>query len=350
MSEMVVLRCIMKPLFLEVKTICIKSRDPSLTLEGLIYAQSRLAPGHSTLPVLAAKQASVEAGIGGEERVAEVFRTSFFSFDQHTFHDLSPSSREKFQMDTFVMTPWFGAIFEVKNIGGVLEFKENPPQLIRTKEDGHKDGFESPVVQLERNHELFTEWLRSRNVLLPVYGAVVLAYPKQIVAVPPAKTKILFPNLIPSYLKSIQHPSKRLDTETFQWLSSELLTSHRPFIPNPISEAYNIPLRDFIPGMRCGACGRIGMTKQPRTWYCPFCKATDHLAHEKNLREWFLVFKRTITNKECREFFGVDDIQLAKRILGSMNLQSNGTFRNRSYTMDLSNIEVNQYRGTTLFS
>ena len=68
------------------------------------------------MPVLAAKQSSVEAGIGGEERVAEVFRKQTFPFEHHVFHDLSPLSSEQFQVDTYFMTPWYGLVFEVKNI------------------------------------------------------------------------------------------------------------------------------------------------------------------------------------------------------------------------------------------
>jgi hypothetical protein len=308
-----------------------------LKLEGLIAAQNRLSAGHPMLPVLAAKQASVEAGIGGEERVAEIFRRHSFSFDHHIFHDLSPSSDEKFQIDTFVMTPWFVGILEVKNIGGILEFKDNPPQLVRTRDNGQKDGFESPVVQLERNCELLSGWLRSRNIYLPIYGAVVLAYPKQIVAVPPAKTTLLFPNLIPSYIKNIPQQAKKLDKDTFNWLSAELVNNHHPFIPKPISETYKIPFSDFQTGVRCDTCGWIGMVKMARTWYCPKCKVKNNMAHQKTLREWFLIFKRSITNRECREFLHVDDIQVAKRILQSMNWQSKGTFRNRSYLIDLNN-------------
>lgn len=302
-----------------------------MTLEGLISAQNRLSAGHPILPVLSAKQSSVEAGIGGEERVAEIFRKHSFSFEHHIFHDLSPCSNDKFQIDTFAMTPGFGVVLEVKNIGGVLEFKDNPPQLIRTKENGHKDGFESPVVQLERNSELLNEWLRSRNIHLPIYGAVVLAYPKQIVAVPPAKTKILFPNLIPTYIKSIPQKTKKLDPDTFQWISAELMNSHQLYIPKPISEAYDIPFGDFQPGVRCKTCGRIGMIKLPRTWLCPKCKATDNMAYQRDLLEWLLLFKQHITNRECREFLQIGDIHTATRILRSMNLESEGTFRNRSY-------------------
>ncbi|MDR4950147.1 nuclease-related domain-containing protein [Neobacillus cucumis] len=304
-----------------------------MKLEGLISAQRRLPGVHSALPLLASKQASIEAGIGGEERVAEVLRKYSFPFDHHIFHDLSPSKVENFQVDTFTLSPWFGAVLEVKNIGGTLEFKDNPPQLIRTREDGHKDGYENPVVQLERNYELMSDWLRSRNIKIPLYGAIVLAYPKQMVAVPPKKTKILFPNLVPSYLESIPRVEQKLDLEAFHWLSTELLNSHQMYIPKPICESYHIPFGDFKPGVWCLLCRRIGMVKTPRTWVCPFCNAKDHLAHERTLREWFLIHKRSITNRECREFLGVD-IYTANRILNSMNLHSEGKYRYRAYTMD----------------
>lgn len=267
-----------------------------------------------------------------------MFRKCRFLFDHYVFHDLSPTS--DFQIDSYVMTPWYSVVLEVKNISDVLEFKDNPPQLIRTREDGHRDGFESPVVQLERNCDLLSEWLRNRGIHLPIYGAVVLAYPKQIVAVPPVRTKLLFPSLIPSYIRSIPQQGVKLDTATFNWLSGELLNSHQPFIPKPICESYGIPFGDFQPGVRCITCGRIGMIKLPRTWCCPYCGAHDHMAHERTLLEWFLIYKKSITNKECREFLGVD-IHTAKRILKSMNLKSEGKNRYRTYIMDFNQFNRN---------
>jgi hypothetical protein len=61
----------------------------------------------------------------------------------------------------------------------------------------------------------------------------------------------------------------------------------------------------------------------------------NHLAHRGALVEWFLVVKRTITNRECREFLGVD-IYTANRILNSMDLVSQGTYKDRIYKMGLS--------------
>ncbi|MFP7298498.1 nuclease-related domain-containing protein [Neobacillus niacini] len=310
-----------------------KERSDSLTLKGLIAAQGRLPAAHPMFSTLLSKQQSIEAGIGGEQRVAEVLQKYRFPFKNNIFHDLSLSSDTYFQMDHFFKTPHFGVIFETKNLAGSLEFRENPPQLVQKREDGQIKYYESPVVQLERNLELMSAWLSQRDIDLPLYGAIVLAYPKQHVEIPPANTKVLFPNLIPPFIKSLPQEGKGLDPSVFQRLSKELLKSHRTYIPKPICESYQIPVGDIQPGVRCAACGKIGMTKLPRTWHCPSCKVNNHLAHQAALVEWFLVVKSSITNRECREFLGVD-IHTATRILQSMPLQKIGTFRNRSYILD----------------
>ncbi|MFB3169806.1 nuclease-related domain-containing protein [Neobacillus sp. 179-C4.2 HS] len=310
-----------------------KERSDSLTLMGLIAAQSRLPDKHPMISVIASKQSILEAGIGGEQQVADVLGRYRFPFRNNIFHDLSLSSDTYFQIDHLLKTPHYGVVLETKNLAGSLEFRDNPPQLIQKREDGQIKYYESPVVQLERNIELFSAWLSERNIDLPLYGAIVLAYPKQHVDIPPADTKILFPNLVPPFIKSLPREGKGLDTSTFNWLSSELLRCHQTYIPKPVCESYQIPVSAIKPGVRCEACGKLGMIKIPRTWHCRFCKVNNHLAHRRALVEWLLVVKRTITNGECREFLGVD-IHTATRILQSLPLRSNGTFRNKSYLLD----------------
>jgi hypothetical protein len=320
---------------MEVKYISSKERSDSLTLRGLIAAQGRIPANHPMISVLASKQSSVEAGIGGEQQVAEVLDRYKFPFRNNIFHDLSLSSDSYFQIDHLLKTPHYGVILETKNMAGSLEFRDNPPQLIQKREDGQIKYYESPIVQLERNIELFSVWLEERDIDLPLYGAIVLAYPKQHVEIPPANTKILFPNLIPPFIKSLSQQGKRLDTSTFNRLSGEILRCHQTYIPKPICESYQVPTSDIQPGVRCEACGKIGMKKLPRTWHCPVCKVNNHLAHRGTLIEWFLVVKRTITNRECREFLQINDKFTANRILQSMNLNSRGTYRDRTYFMDL---------------
>ncbi|MFD2442456.1 nuclease-related domain-containing protein [Bacillus sp. CGMCC 1.16607] len=310
-----------------------KDIDPSLVLQGLESVQNRLREGHPLLDHFSVKYSNKLAGIGGEERVADEFRKHSFSIDHRIYHDLSLSSSSPFQMDNFFLTHYYGIIFEVKNISGKLRFLDNPAQLIQIKDGEQERGLDSPAAQVERNRELLDIWLKSRNIHLPVYGVVVLAYPKQIVEKAPAKTKVLFPNLIAPFIRNIPQKQTKLDNDTFHWLASELLNNHIMHVPDPICSTYQISKSDILTGVRCELCGHIGMEKTTRSWYCSKCKTSDPLAYQKAIKEWFLLIGRNITNADCREFLHVDK-HTATRILKRMNLQSEGSYKDRTYSMN----------------
>jgi hypothetical protein len=82
-----------------------KERSDSLTLKGLIAAQSRISITHPTVSVLASKQFMIEAGIGGEQQVAEVLQRYTFPFKNNIFHDLSLSSDTTFKWTIFSKHP-----------------------------------------------------------------------------------------------------------------------------------------------------------------------------------------------------------------------------------------------------
>ncbi|WP_235864066.1 nuclease-related domain-containing protein [Sutcliffiella halmapala] len=311
-----------------------KIREESFNLEALTAACTRLSKNDPLYPLISAKQLSLEAGIAGEDRVAEILRQISFPMEHRIFHDLTLKASETFQIDSLLITQAFSLIFEVKNISGKLTFKEDPPQLIRVKENAQIDGFDSPAAQVERNVELFQEWLQQRGINIPVFGVVVLAYPKQIVDVAPKKTKVLFPKLIPTYIKKFYPLPKKFDSKTLDTITAKLIQAHQPFIPNPICQTYNIPKTVFQTGVLCTFCGKFGMTKIKKSWQCPSCKETDRLAHQKDIRVWFLLIGRKMTNSDCREFLRVDDPPTAYRLLQSMKLQGIGVFKKRIYYMD----------------
>ncbi|MCR2822271.1 nuclease-related domain-containing protein [Lederbergia panacisoli] len=289
---------------------------------------------HLLFPSISSKILSVEAGIAGEDRVADVILRNSFSIDHRIFHDLSLTTSAQLQIDTLFLSRLFALILEVKNISGILEFRENPRQLIRIRKDGTVDGFECPAAQVERNVILFKEFLNEAGIDIPVIGVVVLAYPKQIVKVAPKHTKVLFPNLVPQYIQSLYPLPHKIDVRTLDWLTSQLLDSHQPYIPNPVCETYGIPKGDFKSGVMCQICDDIGMVKVFRSWYCPNCKNFDRLAHQQAIKEWFLLFGRKMSNKDCRDFLNIDDIKSTNRILQTMNLESHGKNRYRTYSMD----------------
>lgn len=293
----------------------------------------RLPSQHEAIPVMRSKHAAVQAGFGGEQELDKVFESYAFSMKHGIFHDLSLASSTYFQVDTLFITPWYAVLFEVKNIAGELTVTKNPPQLIRVLDSGQVSGYKSPIAQLESNCELFQDWLHSRNISLPVYGAVVLAYAKQRIEVFDTNIPVLFPSAVPSFIRKLPTTSPLLDDETFADLMTQLRGSHREFIPSPICETYKIQRNDIRTGVICPGCGFVGMDKYMGGWRCLSCGGTSRDAHRQAIRDWFLLFGGGMRNKDCREFLRVDRQQTAHRLLASMELEVDGAKRNRSYIM-----------------
>ncbi|MET3698858.1 nuclease-like protein [Bacillus oleivorans] len=310
-------------------------------MDSLSAAICRLPDTHPKYKILLDRYAALDSGIGGEKRVEDTLRYAPFSFDTRIFFDLHLFLSEYFQLDVTIITPSYVLVLEVKNISGILTFNDDP-HLIRTNPDGSKDGFDSPVSQLERNCELFSTWLMKRGIDLPVIGAIVSAYPKQIVEKSPAAATILYPKLIPAFIKKLleEHKSKSIDNKTFQWITSEIKKSHSIYVPNPLANTNGISKKDFQTGVKCAKCGVFGMRKHLKKWVCESCGYKSRVAHYQAVKEWFLLFGGKMTNRDCREFLGVDNIHAATRILKGMELKQEGSFRNRVYWMDLRSLKI----------
>ncbi|VEF48625.1 nerd domain-containing protein [Bacillus freudenreichii] len=302
-------------------------------MAGIQASIKRLHPKHEAIPILSAKEFSLEAGIAGEAKLAEVLSKHSFPFEHRILHDLSLFSASSFQIDSLFVTRFYSIAFEVKNISGRLEFKDNPPQLVRTRETGEVDGFESPAAQVERIGDLLEAWFKEHGINIPVYRVVVLAYPKQIVDRAPAKTPVLFPTHIPQFIRDLPRKQPILDYRTFNWLGKKLVATHHYYIPRPVCDSYHIRRRDIRTGVICPSCSAIGMVKISRSWRCNSCKCLDHKAHERGIRDWFLIMGREMTNRNCRDFLKVDS-DTAYRVLKSMGLKSIGSCRYRRYSFN----------------
>ena len=51
--------------------------------------------------------------------------------------------------------------------------------------------------------ELLQDWFHSRNISLPIYGVVILAFPKKDVELFNTEIQFLYPSGIPSYIRSL---------------------------------------------------------------------------------------------------------------------------------------------------
>lgn len=294
---------------------------------------SRIETTHEKYSVLKNQHASRTAGLAGEEKMDQIFQNYKFSMKHKIINGISLTSSTSFQIDTLFITPSFAIVFESKNLAGSIKVKNNPPLLLQTLDNGQIRSFISPVSQIQSNMELLQDWFHSRNISIPVYGAVILAFPKKNVELFETDIRFLFPSGIPSYIRSLPTAPQLLDEKTFSLIVKDLINSDKYFIPQPICTTFSIQKSDVSTGVACLSCHFLGMTKYGGGWRCPMCLITSPHAHRQAIRDWFLLFGGKITNKDCREFLNIPQRQTATRILQSMQLHTEGEKRNRTYAM-----------------
>lgn len=316
-------------------SIIIKQRSEPFILEGLRAALARINPNHEKFLTLKNTYASRSAGFVGEERVDQIFQNYSFPMKHRVFNGLSLTSSTHFQVDTLFITPAFAVIFETKNLAGKIKIKKIPPQLVQTLDGGETRGFASPVSQIHSNMELLQDWFHSRNISLPVYGAIVMAFPKKEIELLDTDIQFLYPSGIPSFIRKLPTVPQLLDEKSFYLIVRDLIQSDTEYIPQPICSTYSIPKSDIFTGVACPSCNLLGMLKYKGGWRCLACSHKSLDAHTQAIRDWFLLFGGKMTNQDCRNFLEIPRHDTATRVLQSMELEIEGAKRNRTYSMKI---------------
>lgn len=320
----------------EEKVVIKKERRSTHLLEAHYAADRRLSDLHPISSIVKSKIAALKAGLGGEQQLDQIMKNYKFPLRYHVFNDLSLTSSTHFQIDTLFVTPSYAIVFEVKNIAGALTLIENPPQMVRTLDTGQVNGFRSPIDQVQNSCELLQDWLHSRQISLPIYGVVVLAYAKNPVNLFDTPIRFLYPTAVPRYIRSLPTDPQLLNDASFEMLSDDLLKGHQEFIPSSICSNYLIEKNEIKTGVHCVSCGFFGMEKYTGGWRCGNCRKTSRDAHEQAFMDWFHLFGGEMSNNDCRAFLHIDRQQTAYRLMKKMNMDTSGSFRNRMYTLNLS--------------
>lgn len=278
---------------------------------------------------------TMQAGQNGEKRLAHIFSHYTWDFHHQVVFDVNLQAGGKFQTDCVVITGKCVYVLESKNISGALRFEQNPQRLVRERESGTVDVFESPEVQVERNVMLLERWLAEHGICLPVIGAIVFTsavHPHVIVG--PKSIPSLFPKTIPVFLQQAWAATSReyLTCEEIDKVAALLekqRTLHK-YHPYPLTKRMNLTVGHIRPGVYCLNC-RIVMRLVKKAWSCPSCACVEHDAHVRTLKEWFMFVKNTLTNAEACWFLQVGDRHRMKRLLKSAELIVEGTKKGTVY-------------------
>ena len=311
----------------------IKKRGIDHHLEGLQALFKRLPESHPLKDTIDKKIGMKIAGIRGESKLVKVFENYTFLDEIYILHDLSFYSTGRAQIDCLVITPNFALILEVKNIAGEMSFLMGTGQISRVLDNGQIDHFESPMVQIDRNSDLLFDLFRLKDIHMPILGAVVLSNSTQKVNVQPNQYPVLFLGEIPSFIKRQIKNQTVIEPNQAKIIAEMLVNEHRPFNPFPICDRWHVDTACLKKGVFCTKCSDGMMKRRFRTWICEACFQRDPYAHIQAIKEWFMLVGGQITNKECREFLGVQSHQLVSRLLKEMNLIIEGKGNRTTYKM-----------------
>ncbi|AQQ53951.1 nuclease-related domain-containing protein [Planococcus lenghuensis] len=275
---------------------------------------------------------SVCAGVGGEERFDYYMEQCEPKFPHLILHDVSLESVFPFQLDSVMITPWCIYVFEVKNLGGRTQIRQNPQQAVQLKEDGSRAGIKSPLEQMETHSWLFEEWLMRHKLIVPLRSILVFSYAKQIPENIPSSQVVLFSHQLPLFMSRLAEEAWMMHPAEMQKIADELIRFHRPFVHPPFHLDKRFPISRMKTGVWCNACGRLGMKRLHGCWICG-CGAKEKAAHERTVRDWLLITGEPITNRDAREMLGLTSVHAAGRLLRSMDLERIGTFRDSKYLL-----------------
>ncbi|WP_144512424.1 nuclease-related domain-containing protein [Bacillus sp. FJAT-22090] len=311
----------------------VKKYSKSIHIEAMKLLIRRLHTSHSLYEKVMTAIHAATAGEFGEEMVFRELERMRLPYKYHVYHKLLLHSERSFELDILLITPFGAVIFEVKNITGEIEFQENPSQIIQRKENGEINKYPCPVTQLKGYKAELAHFFNDHNISIPIYGAIVFASHKSYVRVSNNQARILYKNEIIPYLLQLQKKSPILNDEEMENVKNILLNKNTPFTYFPLTKYFSINPNELLRGVECPECHYVGMRKIKRTWECPKCGQKDIHAYKEALASYFLIYKNSITNKECRDFLKLNNRHEATRILSNENLIKVGNKKSTYYKM-----------------
>ncbi|MFF2753429.1 nuclease-related domain-containing protein [Psychrobacillus sp. NPDC058041] len=307
-----------------------KKYSASLYVKALHSLHKRMSRNHPKYSMIKDEYYQKLAGDIGEEVVMKMMEQLKLPYKFYVFHNLSLYAESLFQVDILLVTQYYALVLEVKNIKGEITFTDQ--QMQRKLDTNETHSFESPVLQLEEYVYQLNLLFKAIGFNLPIYSAIVFAFPTSYIKVPPANKTILFRRGIKPYIRNIKADSPYINEIQLDSLKNYLLNANTDFQPFPLTEYYGIDPDAILKGVECNQCGLIGMKKLPHNWFCPRCKIYHRKAHEQTLDEYFLIYKSTMSNIECQHFLKLNNKHEATRILKNSMLIKTGQSRNTKYS------------------
>jgi Nuclease-related domain. len=308
------------------------------------YLFKRLIASSPQKKAVEAQLARYMSGYRGEAALG--YPLHFVPHEHLLFHNLRfPDGTNFFQLDFLVLTRAYLLTLEVKNLKGKITM--NGHQLIRSLND-EEEAFPDPVIQSLRHQCQLNDWLSRKNFGgLPVHSLVVFGAKSVLKFEDKTRSvQCAMPDAVPFHIANL---SDRLQKDVLSesecgQLKHLLLADHQPLEFDLLNRA-KVSRSELIRGVLCPACGHFSVIRSHGTWLCMSCAHRSKKIGTDALIEYRHLLGSSITNRSCRDFFGLDSDSIARKLLTAHHLPFTGSTRDRVYLINDQALEQLKKRG-----
>ena len=269
-----------------------------------------------------------QAGLAGELKMQRTIADYHFPDPYKIFYNFECLNEKGFshQIDALIITTRFLLVVEVKQISGTLFYKPAFHEFARQTEEGVIENFKNPFDQAYR-HQLYISYLLSKwGISLPVLYIVINANLRTKLDSSLNGYPIIHLSGLPKFLEKLYETNGE-STVNLMDLERKLVSISRRL---PYSK--NVERDRLRNGVLCQKCDfQHVMNYHHGLWSCPHCGVKSKEAIFLALHQYRLLIGDRITNRELREFVGIDCKAVTSKLLKRLKFEQFGKGRGVYY-------------------
>ena len=270
----------------------------------------------------------VQAGIAGELKMQRTLADYHFVGPYKIFYNFECINEKGFshEIDALIITTRFLLVVEVKQISGTLFYKPAFHEFARQTEEGLLENFSNPFDQAYR-HKLFLSRLLSKwRIQLPVLFIVVNANIRTKLDSSLDGSPIIHLSGLPKFLEKLYQNYAETKLDLVELERKLMAIACRL----PISK--NVQRDRIRNGVLCKKCEfHHVMYYYHGLWICPRCGEKSKKALFLALHQYRVLIGDHITNRELREFVGINCKAVTSKLLKRLKFEQFGKGRGVYY-------------------
>ncbi|MFC5604838.1 hypothetical protein [Sporosarcina koreensis] len=213
-----------------------------------------------------------------------------------------------------------------------MHFDEKSGKTIKIAPNGTVEKYDCVIHQVDRATTGLTEWLKQRNINIPIEPVLVMANNKTEIPELPNSVTLKYAKQLPRYIRNFLSDEPLMTANQISRIARTVKENRRKWLHEIPCKRYNIHPNDLIRGVLCQTCNEPASRVRGHSWYCKSCKKNSKDALQQAIEDWFLLVSPTLTNRQIRIFLELKSSSAASVILRRTNLRRHGATRNITYT------------------